>query len=682
MLYTTPDPPGELTVNWVDGEGAVLNWTVPGSDGVEAVTGYEYRHKAGGGSFGDWTGAGAALTATVPGVSDGASDTYEVRARSGSGAGPAAAFTTPAPPGPPQDLSVSLAGGVAALSWAPPLHNGGASITGYEHRHREGRGGDFGAWTSAGTGASATVPGLTDGTYNVFEVRALNSQGAGAASSSVLAAIRSLALVNNYARPEIDLLILEDDTIVVRSHYESPHFGVRVHPVPGVSIGSMELKLTGPLSHTRTDNGPPWSLFGNGPYGHFIGKHLPVGRYTLRVTAYEGQDLGGAQLDVIEVRFTMAADTPAVPGAPGNLSVNWAGGQAALSWDTPADRGGLPLDGYQYRYKTGGGSFGDWTGADSGSAAAISGVADGAANTYEVRARNQLGHGAAASLAAPVAPGPPQSAFASLDGGAATLTWVAPAHNGGASVTGYEYRYRADSDAAFGPWTSVGTSLTATVSGLSDGTLYRSEVRAENSAGAGIAGEAATEAILGLTLVDARPRRANEDLLALADGAAIVLSDYYTSTFALRADPVSGVSIGSMELELSGPLAHTQTENHLPYSLFGDQAFAWTPSEDLNGRSLPAGSYTLAATAYSGRDLGGHALDTLEVGFTVLELHPISMHQHLAPGSSGAPQDLVATLDGADVLLSWDPPADTGNSAVHRLPDRGLPCRDGLGRAG
>ena len=188
-------------------------------------------------------------------------------------------------------------------------------------------------------------------------------------------------------------------------------------------------------------------------------------------------------------------------------------------------------------------------------------------------------------------------------------------------------------------------------------------MRTKNSAGSGPASAVATGAILGLTLVDATPN-ANADLLTLEEGTNVVLANYETSTFGVRMNPTPGVSIGSMRLRLTGPLSHTQTENHLPYSLFGDQIFVNPPSQDVNGRSMPAGSYTLSVTVYSEDDLGGDTLDELEIGFTVAEEDPASDHQTAAPGSSGPPQRLTLALDGSAVVLSWDPPADNGNSAI------------------
>ena len=52
-----------------------------------------------------------------------------------------------------------------------------------------------------------------------------------------------------------------------------------------------------------------------------------------------------------------------------------------------------------------------------------------------------------------------------------------------------------------------------------------------------------------------------------------------------------------------------------PHSLYGDNASG--PNSNLNGESLPVGSYTLTAVAYAEAALGGDKLGTLEVSFTV-----------------------------------------------------------------
>ena len=63
--------------------------------------------------------------------------------------------------------------------------------------------------------------------------------------------------------------------------------------------------------------------------------------------------------------------------------------------------------------------------------------------------------------------------------GEVVLSWDAPASDGGAEITDYEYRINRR-----GPWISIGsTETTYTVTGLVNGTVYIFEVRAVNAAG-------------------------------------------------------------------------------------------------------------------------------------------------------------------------------------------------------
>ncbi len=70
-----------------------------------------------------------------------------------------------------------------------------------------------------------------------------------------------------------------------------------------------------------------------------------------------------------------------------------------------------------------------------------------------------------------------------------TLGWEAPADNGGAAITGYQFRYKksAEGDDTFTAWASSDTDTSHTVTGLTNDTEYTFEVRAVNSEGEGIA---------------------------------------------------------------------------------------------------------------------------------------------------------------------------------------------------
>ena len=124
--------------------------------------------------------------------------------------------------------------------------------------------------------------------------------------------------------------------------------------------------------------------------------------------------------------------------------------------------------------------------------------------------------------------------------------------------------------------------------------------------------EAGAGVLTGFVLVDAS---SDADVGALTSGATVTVSA--DGAYGMRADVEADADIGSVVLSLSGAKTVSRTESLAPWSLYGDRA----DGEDrvLNGASLPAGSYTLAATAYAERAGAGDVLGTLTVPFTVEE---------------------------------------------------------------
>ncbi len=125
------------------------------------------------------------------------------------------------------------------------------------------------------------------------------------------------------------------------------------------------------------------------------------------------------------------------------------------------------------------------------------------------------------------------------------------------------------------------------------------------------AGNAGAQAgpLQDFTLVDASDQAV---LATLSNGGSVEVADPDGGSYAIRANVDSNASIGSVKLELTGAKAVTRTESVAPYSLYGDGG-----ANALSGEALPAGSYTLTATAYSERGGGGDQLGTLQVSFTV-----------------------------------------------------------------
>ncbi len=174
------------------GDAAVsLSWQAPLATGNRPLLRYEVRYAEGGSmSAGvSWLDAGAVLTYTVAGLTNGRQHTFEVRAVNTANRAGAAARAQATPevnadaPGPVRNLRAAARNFEVALYWHTPAREGLTAITHYEFRYARGSGVPTGAaWVrvhdTAGNGRA--VNGLENGVAYTFEVRAVNATGAGA----------------------------------------------------------------------------------------------------------------------------------------------------------------------------------------------------------------------------------------------------------------------------------------------------------------------------------------------------------------------------------------------------------------------------------------------------------------------------------------------------------------------
>ena len=112
----------------------------------------------------------------------------------------------------------------------------------------------------------------------------------------------------------------------------------------------------------------------------------------------------------------------------------------------------------------------------------------------------------------------------------------------------------------------------------------------------------AVGAVTGFRLVDGA---SGADLGAITAGAELAPPDPYGG-YRITAVTGSDVSVGSVSFALAGTKSATRVDDSSPFGLF-----------DGAGHSLPAGPYTLSATAYAEHGARGDALGTLAVSFTV-----------------------------------------------------------------
>ena len=201
-----PDAPASLTASPGNAE-ATLTWTAPASDGGAAITKYQYRVSADGGTTWspDWTDVPDAdsdsdqadeRTVTVTSLSNGTEYTFQVRAVNSEGDGSEAQDTAtpasgPSAPDAPASLTATRGDTEVGLRWTPPASDGGAAITKYQYRVSDDGGTTWNPdWTDVPDGSdsgsdqaderSVTVTNLTNETEHTFQVRAVNSEGNGA----------------------------------------------------------------------------------------------------------------------------------------------------------------------------------------------------------------------------------------------------------------------------------------------------------------------------------------------------------------------------------------------------------------------------------------------------------------------------------------------------------------------
>jgi len=194
-VVTVPDAPRSVTASPGNAQ-ATVSWTAPASDGGTPVTGYTVTASPGGKSV---TVGGSARSATITGLTNGASYTFAVKAVNAAGSSPAATSTGPVTPrtvpGAPTSLAFTPGDGKVTISWAVPSSDGGSPITGYTVTTTPGGS----TVTAAASARSVTVTGLSNGTSYTFAVKAVNAAGSSAAATGTAKPVAAAVTVDRWA---------------------------------------------------------------------------------------------------------------------------------------------------------------------------------------------------------------------------------------------------------------------------------------------------------------------------------------------------------------------------------------------------------------------------------------------------------------------------------------------------
>jgi uncharacterized protein YkwD len=423
---------------------------------------------------------------TITGLTNGTRYYVVVRAlnRGGLGAKSAElAITAATAPSPPRTPTAYAGNGQANLSWTAPASTGGAAITRYNVYRGTVAGGEAKTPVNPtplpATARSYTAKGLTNTTRYYFVVRASNVVGVSLPSAEVSATpvgvpnapTNAVAYAGNasaglrWSAPNI-----EQSSIT--------GFNVYKGTSPGGESGTpVNASPLSPSATSYTVNG-----LANGT----------TYRFTVKAVNAVGKS---APSNEVAAKPTTAATAPTPPR---NLKALAGSKTAKLTWTAPASNGGRPITGYNV-YKGPRPDLESATPVNPSPLAATAttytatGLTNGKPTYFTLKAVNSIGSSVASNEASArpeatsTTPAAPRNLYALAGNGKATLSWAAPAWNGGSAVTGFNVYVGTltggESSTPVNASPLGPNATTYNVNGLINGTRYYFVVKAVNAVG-------------------------------------------------------------------------------------------------------------------------------------------------------------------------------------------------------
>jgi Ca2+-binding RTX toxin-like protein len=377
-------------------------------------------------------------------------------------------------PTAPLNVAATAGNGQATVTFTGPAGDGGSPITEFEIDVLSGTTLVRTVPDIAPTARSVVVPNLTNGTAYTFVVRAINAIGDTNSAPSAAVTPRAPAVVPS--APTIGAATGGNASATVRwtgpaIDGGSPITGYQVE----VRTGTTVVRTVTGIAATATQTVVPTLTNGTA--------------YNFRVQAVNAVGAGAPSAASNTVTPAVPATVPAAPtigtATGGNAS-------ATVRWTAPANAGGSPITGYQVDVRVNGVVQGAARVAPAtATSLAVTGLTNGTAYTFQVRAINAVGQGALSAVSntvtpAAVVPGAPTIGTATAGNASATVRWTAPASNGGSAITSYSVQVRNAAGTVLRTVTGIPAAAVSTnVTALTNGTAYNFRVLANNAAGAG-----------------------------------------------------------------------------------------------------------------------------------------------------------------------------------------------------
>jgi uncharacterized protein (DUF3820 family) len=386
--------------------------------------------------------------------------------------------TPPGMPSAPNNLQlVQDRAGRGTLSWGAPETLGSPNLRDYVIQVSE----DGTTWKTIEDGYSTTtnlpISNLKNGTDYWFRVRGENGGAAGQNTAFMTLEwsnlqVRTMGATAPFAVQSLTASERTKDGFKVS--WTEPEFN------GGEQINNFVVEVS-------TDNGSTWrsaKATDSTSLSYRVGGAAPGTTYLVRVAATNKIGTG-------EYATTSITTLATVAKAPTNLTVTNLGLRSlSLGWSLPASNGGSPILDYKIEFSSNAGStWNELTHVASASRSFnVTGLLRGKTYLFRVAAINEIGVGASTAavsattlLAFATAP---QSLTSTTSTNAAQFSWLAPADNGGATVTAYRVEYSKDGLT----WVTLAaksTSASFKLSGLTPGATYQVRVAAITRAGLG-----------------------------------------------------------------------------------------------------------------------------------------------------------------------------------------------------
>lgn len=615
MPFTTPGAPTNVAGTPSTGQ-VVLSWTVPSSNGGSPVTDYVVQYSTDGTTWSTYNdGVSSLSSAVIAGLTNGTSYVFRVRADTVLGSStwtsPSAGVTPRAAPAAPTNVSGTSGSSSVALTWTAPANDGGSQITDYVISFSSNGGTTWRPFVDGVSSSTvATITGLTNGTAYTFRVAALTSAGSGANSSS--------------------------STPITPATFA----GVPTNITATAGNGQMTVSWKAPtsnggspvtdyiLDYYSTNEG--WQTFDDSVSAATtaVVTGLTNGesyKFSVRARTAVGDGAMSLPTDFIVLR--------GLAEAPTAVSATTLGDAAAVSWDAPSFNGGSAITDYVIESSLNGSVWTAWTHTPSTTTGlTVSGLTYGTAYMFRVAAVTAAGVGARSAPSSAVTPYTTASAPTSLAGtagnSAVTLTWLAPASNGGSAITNYAIQISENDGAT---WQNVAksasTAVSHTVTGLANGTSYVFRVAAVTSAGNG------TFTVKTSTLSPRTVASAPTNVVAVSNLGKIDIS--WTNP-----DSSGGSSITNYVIQRSSNAGTTWTAI----------TRATSTSNSYSVTDLAVGtSYVFKVAAVNEAGVGSYSSVSDAV---------------IVTNVSGAPTGLKTTSGDQQITATWTAPTATGGTPI------------------